>query len=115
MTCCNAVINAAAGDRKPTESGDCRRPITGGQVRRPQGTPDALVFHDLTIFHRHDANDPSPARADWILRELIASGLISSFRVAAAFQDQLRMTFRSDLFHQAARMVPRVVRSAVNV
>lgn len=77
------------------------------------GTPDALAFRDLTIFHRHNANEPSAARADWILGELIASGLVSSFRVGA-FHEGLRKTFRRDVFHEAARIVPCDVRPAVN-
>ena len=71
------------------------------------------AFHDQTIFHRHYANDQSPARADWIIGELVASGLVSSFRVAALYEE-LRKTFRRDLYCEALELVPDEIRLAVN-
>lgn len=65
------------------------------------GSRHARVVQDFVIFHRHDANEPSAAKAAWVLQQLreIATGLEpSAFNAALG-----RRVFRADLFEKAAR------------
>lgn len=57
---------------------------------------------DFVIFHSHDANEPSGAKAAWVLQQLreAATGLApSNFNAALG-----RRVFRADLFEKAARL-----------
>jgi ABC-type nitrate/sulfonate/bicarbonate transport system substrate-binding protein len=60
------------------------------------------MLRDFVIFHRHDANEPSAAKAAWVLQQLreTAAGLAPS-NVNAAFG---RRVFRMDLFENALRL-----------
>ncbi|CAN5910642.1 hypothetical protein BH11VER1_BH11VER1_13280 [soil metagenome] len=57
----------------------------------------ANEFH---IFHRRDANEPSSDKADWLLREFLAHGLIQTSQLPVVTK-ALAACWRSDLFHQA--------------
>jgi len=61
----------------------------------------ARIVRDFVIFHRHDANEPSAAKAGWVLQQLreVTTGLEPS-----AFNATLgRRVFRTDLFEKAVR------------
>ena len=55
---------------------------------------------DFVVFHRDEANDPTPARASWLIDHLASNGLLPGTPRALP-SDLARRTFRSDLFHQA--------------
>jgi ABC-type nitrate/sulfonate/bicarbonate transport system substrate-binding protein len=66
------------------------------------GNGRARTVQDFVIFHRYDANEPSAAKAAWVLQQLrgIATGLEpSSFNAALG-----RRVFRLDLFENALRL-----------
>ena len=44
------------------------------------GTGEPLPVERFHIFHRDDANEPTPARGAWLLRQFIAQGLIPESR-----------------------------------
>jgi hypothetical protein len=65
-------------------------------------------IRDLTIFHRHDANEPTSKKAAWVLQLVRMSGQCpdpSALNFALA-----RRIFRSDIFEKAAEF-RREVRS----
>ncbi|MBL9205252.1 MAG: ABC transporter substrate-binding protein [Opitutaceae bacterium] len=55
---------------------------------------------DFVVFHRQQANDPTAARAGWLIDHFARAGLISP-GAGALPSDLGYRTFRSDLFHQA--------------
>ncbi len=60
------------------------------------------LISDFNVFHRHQANEPSPEKAGWVLRHLRESGLCqepSSLNSALG-----RRVFRSDIFEEALRL-----------
>ncbi len=65
-----------------------------GTVDRGHGhlVPD----HEFTVFHRHDANEPSPDKAAWVVNNLLEPASRSAFPAQS-----LGQVFRMDL-HQAA-------------
>ena len=75
-------------------------------------TRDAADFH---IFHRRNANEPTRAKAGWLLEEFLKSGLVEPAREAAA-RTALDECWRPDLFHQAlapessSRKRPSIIR-----
>jgi len=54
---------------------------------------------DFIQFHSHGANDPTPAKAVWLIDELVRHGLVPE--AGALPRDLAERTFRTDLFHQA--------------
>lgn len=60
-------------------------------------THSADNFH---IFHRQHANEPSTDKAEWLLREFLAHGLISTDQIAVA-KAAVKACWRTDLFKQA--------------
>ena len=54
---------------------------------------------DFIQFHRDGANDPTPAKAAWLLEELVRHGLVP--RETELPADLAESTFRTDLYHQA--------------
>ncbi len=61
------------------------------------GNRDATDFH---IFHRNGANEPTPAKAVWLVNEFIAHGLIPGSRQNEA-RRAMNKCWRSDIYHQA--------------
>ena len=57
---------------------------------------------EFTIFHQHDANEPSAEKSAWVLRQMreVATGLESSTFNAALG----RRVFREDIFEKAVRL-----------
>lgn len=66
------------------------------------GNGRARPVRDFTIFHNHYANDPSAAKAAWVLQEMraVATTLESSLFSAALG----RRIFRTDIFEKAVRL-----------
>jgi ABC-type nitrate/sulfonate/bicarbonate transport system substrate-binding protein len=57
-------------------------------------------FH---IFSNHNANEPTPERADWVFRQLIESGVVSDPTLIPV---QIPAEcFRADIFHQAKQLI----------
>lgn len=63
------------------------------------GTGGSRVATDFHIFHRHNANEPSAAQAEWLLGEFIRHGLIEPARLGAA-RTAMNDCWRPDLFCQ---------------
>ncbi len=61
------------------------------------GNRDVADFH---IFHRNCANEPTSAKAAWLLNEFITHGLISGSRQAEA-RRAMNECWRSDIYHQS--------------
>ncbi len=61
------------------------------------GNRDATDFH---VFHRNSANEPTQAKASWLINEFIAHGLIPGSRQAEA-RRALSECWRSDIYHQS--------------
>ena len=61
------------------------------------GMRDAADFH---IFHRHNANEPTKAGAEWLLNEFLAHHLVPATRRDEA-RRAMADAWRSDLFHRA--------------
>ncbi len=60
---------------------------------------------DLSIFHRHQANDPTDEKASWImdgLYDLLQSGALKASHTRIPI---LKNAFRRDLFHRATQLV----------
>lgn len=55
---------------------------------------------DFILFHRQNANDPTSARARWLLDDFSRAGLVPG-GVGSLPSDLGSRIFRSDLFHQA--------------
>lgn len=58
---------------------------------------------DFNVFSRHEANEPTTAKAAWVLRQFGNNGAVKndfSSRLAATAN-----VFRADLFHQARQLV----------
>lgn len=55
------------------------------------------------IFHANEANDPTPAKARWVIDNLIRSRALSDPSLLA--DDAALACFRSDIFHQARALI----------
>ena len=66
---------------------------------RVENTPD---FH---IFHRQNANEPSLEKSVWIMRLMLASGLVPDRSLAQSAAAQ--QIFRPDIFRQAQRLIKK--------
>jgi ABC-type nitrate/sulfonate/bicarbonate transport system substrate-binding protein len=67
------------------------------------GNNRAEVLPEFTIFHRHEANEPSMEKSAWVVNNILHSGVLpepSTFNAAAA-----RQTFRPDIYQQATKLV----------
>ncbi len=74
----------------------------GFEGRFDFGTGTLRAVQDFTVFHRHDANDPSGEKAAWVLQLIRAGGLCPE---PAALNFALgRSVFRADLFEKAVRL-----------
>jgi ABC-type nitrate/sulfonate/bicarbonate transport system substrate-binding protein len=74
----------------------------GFEGRFDFGTGNARAVQDFTVFHRHDANEPSGEKAAWVLQLIRAGGLCpepSALNFALG-----RSVFRADLFEKAVRL-----------
>ncbi|MEA3186457.1 MAG: two-component system, oxyanion-binding sensor [Chthoniobacter sp.] len=58
---------------------------------------------DFNVFSRHDANRPSPEKANWILSELQGCGVIND--AAVITPNTGRDAFREDVFEKARHLV----------
>jgi len=58
------------------------------------------AFH---VFAGEDVNEPSLAKAQWVVRSLLASGLVEDPSLPA---ERATEWFRSDIFHQATSTIP---------
>jgi ABC-type nitrate/sulfonate/bicarbonate transport system substrate-binding protein len=58
---------------------------------------------DFTIFHQNEANEPTQAKAAWVLGHLLNSGLAPD--PAAVRSPNLKQTFANDVFHQAQQLL----------
>ena len=66
------------------------------------GHGDVRCVQNFTVFHRHNANEPSEDKADWVLQQLRASGLCQdSSRLNRELGQRI---FRADIFEQAVRL-----------
>ncbi len=74
---------------------------------RVEGRPD---FH---IFHRHNANEPSPDKAAWILRLMLKSGLVQDRSIVQS--ETAKQVFRPDIFLQAQQLPGKFPPSKLNV
>ena len=77
------------------------RPGFAGTFDFGNGRVESLP--DFTVFSGGDANDPTAEKAEWIVRNLVASGAIkdrTSLQSAALWN-----TFRPDIFDQARALV----------
>jgi len=66
------------------------------------GHGEVRHFQNFTVFHRHDANEPSDFKAAWVLERLRASGLCPNPSVLTAALGQ--HIFRVDIFDRAVRL-----------
>lgn len=55
------------------------------------------------IFHARGANDPTRAKAQWVIENLARSGAVADPSLIAS--DTAARCFRSDLFHQALQLI----------
>lgn len=60
---------------------------------------------DFHIFARDNANEPAPEKADWVIRNLLASGLVAD--PASVPAERAAEWFRADLFHQSTHLIHR--------
>jgi two-component system, oxyanion-binding sensor len=60
------------------------------------------AVRDFTVFHRNDANDPSAAKAAWVLQLIRAGGQCKN--PAALNFGFARTVFRPDFFDHAVRL-----------
>jgi ABC-type nitrate/sulfonate/bicarbonate transport system substrate-binding protein len=80
----------------------------------PESTLRRGIFHELdfgngrvravpdfNIFYGHDANEPTAAKAAWVIRHLRDAG---PFKTPAADLPLGRRVFRTDLFESAVRL-----------
>jgi len=75
----------------------------GGSFDFGHGRVEKLSgFH---IFAGDGANDPSPDKAQWVIRSLLASGLLPDPGALPA--ERAAACFRSDIFHQATQLQDR--------
>jgi ABC-type nitrate/sulfonate/bicarbonate transport system substrate-binding protein len=58
---------------------------------------------DIHIFSRDNANEPTPERAAWVIRNLLANGLVADPSVIPA--EGASEWFRADLFHEATQLI----------
>jgi len=58
---------------------------------------------DFHVFSRSNANEPTEQKGAWVLRQMIASGLLED--PGDVPPDLLARTFRADLFHEARRLI----------
>lgn len=66
------------------------------------GNNRVRMVQDFTVFHRDDANEPSPSKAAWVLqqmRDVVTGPEASSINAALG-----RRVFRSDLFERAVSL-----------
>lgn len=69
------------------------------------GTKQRRDVESFYIFHRQDANLPSQAKAEWLLKEFIANGLVAPGQEEHARKEALAC-YREDLFHAALSSLP---------
>lgn len=62
---------------------------------------------DFIRFHRHGVNEPTMAKANWIILQLMVAGAIPY--PAQVDADRLRASFRPDLYAEAVDLLPRTV------
>jgi hypothetical protein len=68
---------------------------------------------DLTIFHRHNANDPTDDKAAWLIEQLYELLKESPFnRPAGNHAPVLKNVFRRDLFERAEGIVRQTRQTA---
>lgn len=76
-----------------------RRGIRGEMDFGGDGT---RTVRDFTVFHRHDANEPTADKAGWILqqmRDVLGNEELPGMNAALA-----RRVYRTDIFEQASRL-----------
>jgi hypothetical protein len=64
----------------------------------------ASAVPEFHIFHSHNANEPTPARAAWVLKQLALIGAIPDGRPPASLPNA--NVFRHDLYDQARQLLP---------
>lgn len=65
-----------------------------------RGHGHVVPDHEFTVYHRHDANEPSPDKAAWVINHLLDPEVRSVFPAAG-----LGKIFRTDLYRAAAALV----------
>lgn len=71
------------------------------------GNGRSEVLPEFTIFHRHEANEPSMEKAAWVVNNMLRNGVLpdtQNFNAAAA-----RQTFRPDIYQEALQLTQRNV------
>ena len=58
---------------------------------------------DFNVFSRHEANEPTTAKAAWILRQFRNQGVVPNDLLSR--METTANVFRADLFHQASQLV----------
>jgi ABC-type nitrate/sulfonate/bicarbonate transport system substrate-binding protein len=81
----------------PQERETLRASLVGPFLNGIGGELDTTDFH---IFHRGGANEPVHARAQWVVEEFLAHGLIPSERRNEA-RKAMADCWRADLYHDA--------------
>jgi ABC-type nitrate/sulfonate/bicarbonate transport system substrate-binding protein len=94
---CAHVVDTLARPEHVGAPAAALRRVFDGNFDFGHGRVESLP--DFTLFHQHDANEPSDAKAAWVLRHLRQSGL---YREDPALDAALgREVFRIDLFEKA--------------
>jgi ABC-type nitrate/sulfonate/bicarbonate transport system substrate-binding protein len=58
---------------------------------------------DFHVFARHNANEPTHEKGEWVLQQMVACGVIKDPTVIRA--GCIAESFRTDLFHEAKRLM----------
>jgi ABC-type nitrate/sulfonate/bicarbonate transport system substrate-binding protein len=66
------------------------------------GNGRVRMVRDFTVFHRDDANEPSPAKAAWVLQQM--RDVVTGPEASAINPALGRRIFRSDLFERAVSL-----------
>lgn len=66
------------------------------------GQRGVRTVRDFTIFHRSDANEPTAARAGWVLQQM--REVVGDRELAGLNAGLGRRVYRTDIFEQAARL-----------
>jgi ABC-type nitrate/sulfonate/bicarbonate transport system substrate-binding protein len=75
------------------------------------GNGRSEVLPEFTVFHQHDANEPTLEKSAWVVNNLLHSGVLpdpSTFNANAA-----RQTFRPDIYQQAVKLTASVPAPAI--
>ena len=72
-----------------------------GQFNYGHGRLESLP--DFQVFSRHEANEPTPAKAAWVLRQLPQLGADAA--ASPSLPGSLARVFRADIFQQARQLV----------